>query len=457
MKKLLALMLALLLGIGLLAVPAVADGQEEAAAEPGIQAFSPWAYDALADIYALGLWNDAYYTCILDPVTDEQMDAICAVVSQKLGILNVASFAGEAEPLVIDNTRGGVKNALYLEAAAYDIPYAGTSVDFMLRELGVAYGDGTDNSIDGRMCTLQEALVMANRLVLSVYDYYNAGSLGLLWKAESPSNTLYLLGTIHVDRNNVYPFHSQLRDLITSVDAAIFELNLNDAKGMMAFAMMQMYTDGTTLADHITPSLYARTVAALSGLGISEAQVSMYKPWALANTFQSLALTDESTGGSIMALDSYVNAKAVNAGVPIGAVETYEYQGSLFDTLSAGYQEEYLSDALAFYQGEEIDNQAVSGELEAVDAWMGGWKARDIDAFASSFDKDAYLTSDDELSYKLFAERDPNMTAAAAQLLEAEGENTFLMVLGAGHMVGTTGIVQGLIDLGYTVKAVETP
>ena len=48
---------------------------------------------------------------------------------------------------------------------------------------------------------------MAERLVLAVYDLCDAGSRGLLWKATNGDNTLYLLGTIHVDRSNVYPLH----------------------------------------------------------------------------------------------------------------------------------------------------------------------------------------------------------------------------------------------------------
>ena len=45
--------------------------------------------------------------------------------------------------------------------------------------------------------------------------------------------------------------------------------------------------------------------------------------------------------------------------------------------------------------------------------------------------------------------------AAAAAYLETEGENTFFMAVGAGHMVDPGGIVSGLRDLGYTVELVE--
>ena len=43
---------------------------------------------------------------------------------------------------------------------------------------------------------------MANRLILALYDANDAGSKGLLWKATNGRNTLYLLGTIHLDRDD---------------------------------------------------------------------------------------------------------------------------------------------------------------------------------------------------------------------------------------------------------------
>lgn len=464
MKKILALLLALLLTAGT-AAPALAAGEDQAA--PAVQAISPWAYDALADIYALGMWSDDYYYCILDTVTQDQLDEICAVVADKLALLNVAPNQASGEALVIDCTRGGVKNALYQEAAAYEMPYLDAGEETMLRELGVAYGDGTDDDLNARPCTLQEALVMASRLVLSLYDYYNAGSLGFLWKAEGNGVTLYLLGSIHVDRDNIYPFHSQLRNLLCNSDGAVFEVNFNDTSDAMAFVAMEIYQDGTTLKDHINADLYEQVVAALEPLGLTEDQIAMYKPWALASTLQTLAITDESTGDSIMAVDLYCNAAAVNAGVPVSGVETYVYQGGIFDGLSASYQEEYLSQALDLYLGVDITagTADTADETALVETWTNQWKNRDIDGFTASYDKDAYLSSEDELSARLFTDRDPNMVQYAAALLEnadgavsSDGSGlTYVMVVGAGHMIGSTGIVQGLRDMGYTVEAVPAP
>ena len=89
---------------------------------------------------------------------------------------------------------------------------------------------------------------------------------------------------------------------------------------------------------------------------------------------------------------------------------------------------------------------------------MDQWKTRDVDAFAKDYPKDEISSNpDDELNSKLFEGRDPNMIAWADRYLKQEGGHTGLMTVGAGHMIGKTGVVQGLKDLGYTVEVVPAP
>ena len=456
MKKLLSLLLA----FGLLTVPVLA---EESQAEP----LPAWAWGEVADSYALGLVGDEIYTDHSKPVTQEQLDKMTQVAADKLVLLEVEQRS-DAGSFVIDTTRGGVLNALYMEA----LPYAFAGVDAgpveFLSSLGVIHGDGADLALD-RPCTLLEAACFANRMILALYDQQNAGSLGLLWKAEGNGNTLYLLGSIHTDRSNLYPFHKQLRDIITSAELAAFELDFNSQEGIDEFTAMQVYSDGTTLKDHVDPELYQEVVEALTPLGTPEEQIASYKPWALANTFTALSMTDDTTSENAMALDLYVSAKASNVGVPVEGVETYAFQGKIFDDLSDEYQENYLAMALSMYLGmdaaeglSEEEKAAYEAALkeqdEAVDRWMEQWKTRDTEAFANDYPKDVIQSNTtDELNSKLFEGRDPNMIAWADRYLKQEGSHTGIMTVGAGHMVGRTGIVQGLKDLGYTVEVVPAP
>lgn len=459
MKKLLTLLLAF--GILGSAVPVFA-------AETQSEPIPAWAYGEVADIYAMGLVGDEIYTDHSEPVTQEQLDKMTQMAADKLALLGVDQHSG-AGSFVLDTTRGGVLNALYMEA----LPYAFEGVDAgpveFLSSLGVIHGDGADLALD-RPCTLLEAASFASRMILALYDGQNAGSLGLLWKAEGVGgNTLYLLGSIHTDRNNLYPFHKQLRDVITGAETAAFELDFNSQEGIDEFTAMQVYSDGTTLKDHIDPDLYQEVVEALAPLGMDEAAVARMKPWALANSFTALSMLDETSSGNAMALDLYVNAKASNVGIPVEGVETYAFQGKIFDDLSDEYQENYLAMTLSMYLGmdaaeglseeEKAEYEAALKEQdEAVDRWMEQWKTRDVEAFANDYPKDdIQANTNDELNSKLFEGRDPNMIAWADRYLKQSGSHTGLMTVGAGHMIGKTGIVQGLRDLGYTVEVVPNP
>ena len=210
-------------------------------------------------------------------------------------------------------------------------------------------------------------------------------------------------------------------------------------------------------------------VDALAPLGMPEEQVAQYKPWTLSNSFTALSMTDDTTSENAMALDLYVNAKASNVGVPVEGVETYAFQGKIFDDLSDEFQEDYLAMTLAMFQGMDAAGDlseeekaeleaALKEQYDAVDRWMEQWKTRDVEAFAKDYPKDDIQgDATNELNAKLFEGRDPNMIAWADRYLKQEGSHTGIMTVGAGHMVGRTGVVQGLKDLGYTVEVVPAP
>lgn len=62
-----------------------------------------------------------------------------------------------------------------------------------MTSVGALAGDGSGLHLD-RPCTVLEAAAMANSLILNLYDWQDAGSLGLLWRADNGrGNVLYLL------------------------------------------------------------------------------------------------------------------------------------------------------------------------------------------------------------------------------------------------------------------------
>lgn len=455
MKKLLSLLLCLCLCL----TPALAAGEGETAAP---QTPSAWTLPYLADAYGLKLVDDGYTGYITSPIAAEQIAAMAGQVYAKLALLTDAP-AGEPAWNVSGSTRGDVVNALgeAVKAAGFDSAEPVKA----LQKLGVLQGDGVSLALE-RVCTYEEAMVMATRTVLGAYDSKNAGSKGLLWKATKGENTVYLLGTAHMDRGNLYPFHQTLRNAIQSADTVVLELDFQDQTGIAEFMAMQTYGEEDGLKNHIPAELYTRTVNAFAQLGLPEEQTNTYKPWALANTVTSLMSGDETTGDAPMAIDLYVNAAAVNAGKTVAGAETYALQGGIFDTLSEEYQTAYLESGVAMLEAtftppadapQEVDPelQAALDEQERMFTdMMTAWQTANLALFNRVYDKTAIVNSDDELSARLFTDRDPGMVEVAKSYLEKEGKNTAFLAFGAGHMVAPGGIVPELMGMGYTVEQV---
>ena len=142
------------------------------AAQPETPPVSPWACEAMYEALALGLWEADGTDSVLEEITDEQLERIGSIVSDRLALLKAPARA-PAPPPAIDTTRGGVVNALYRQAAVWDFPEVEADADAVdcLVEMGVLLGRGEarDLALESP-CTLQEALVMAQRLVLHLYD-----------------------------------------------------------------------------------------------------------------------------------------------------------------------------------------------------------------------------------------------------------------------------------------------
>lgn len=446
-KKLLALLFALAMAV----TPALAAAEPE-----GMDQVPDWAKDAMLECSALDMLADETFEELTQPVTQEQMDRITDSMAAKLALLGLEPADPDARAVLVDNTRRGVMNAFYQEVSAYILHGVTDDPIETLQNLKVVQGDGTGLALD-RVCTLQEALIMGQRLVLCVYDQLGCGSMGLLWKATGNGNTLYLLGTIHIETDELYPVHATLRNALLSSDVVMTEVDFADEEDMARMAELQLYDDGTTLADHISPELHEKVLAALEPLGLTQEQIDSYRAWALASTFLQLAVSDvDETDDGVFPIDLYVQYKAQENNIPLTAVESATFQiEHVMNPLTDEFQEVYLATALDSY----LNADGSAGDPEAVeqtDKMMAAWRFADVAGLEAILDKDAIMTSDDEMTRRLFEERDPNMVAFADNFLKSETPTTGFMAVGAGHMVGETGIVQSLKDLGYTVEFLYT-
>lgn len=419
----------------------------------------PWAVTELVDAEALNLLPPYYNQSLHKTISSEQTNYILLQISKKLESLGYEPKTPSQE-IQTDGTRGGFITLLYDELLRFDLPdqifSSNLSAEEYMVQNSIVLGDGSGSLALERSCTVQEGILIAQRFLTDFCRRSGNASEGLLWKAVNGDNVLYLLGTIHADRGNIYPYSQGLYDAIASADAAYFEVDFYDEEGLWEFQKLQHYSDGTTLKDHISPELYEIVVDVLGGFGLTEAQTASYKPWALANTFSSLSMeeSDPGTATAPVAIDLYVYKKAIASGAKIGEVEGYVFQGELMDSLSEEYQEAYLAANLLSYLY-SLENGEPSASVSAIDEMLQMWSNRDADAFEAYSAKEEQMAQGDELSVLLFEKRDQNMIAFADGLLQQGGAKKQILVVGAGHMIGETGIVNGLKKLGYKVELVS--
>lgn len=306
-------------------------------------------------------------------------------------------------------------------------------------------------------CTVEQACVWAVQIIENIYEAADAGSKGLLWKAQKNGNTVYLLGSIHVGQTNLYPFHKQLKDIFEKSEALYVEVNLLDIKGSLYLLQKGMYSDGTTLKDHVSEEIYNKTVQALEKSNLKPIELyTRYKPWFIATVLENIlgtdskTITDASTAANL-GIDMYFTKKAFLMDKPIVELEGIQFQTDIFDSLSDAYQEEYLLSSVNSILNPDI---AQEEEKDLLVTWQQQWKDRDFDGFKSSYrieeDKE-----EDEFTTKLLGDRDKAMAQKIGKLLDKDGEHTYFVVIGAAHLALDNMTIDQLKLNGYKVEEVE--
>lgn len=343
-----------------------------------------------------------------------------------------------------------------------------TGIDY-LKALGVVNEDIKEAELK-KKCTYKDAAVLATKIIDKIYEGEDAGSKGFLWKVQKGGNTVYMLGSIHVANNNIYPFSKEIMEAYEKADALGVEVRLSDQEGLKAFANSQVYVDNSVLKDHISKDLYEKVMKAVKKLGVSEEKIEVYKPWALANTFTTLATTsgknNVSTAEAVdLGIDNYFMQIAENEKKPISELEGYKEQGDLFDHFSDKLQEYLLNSSLDVFNssGEANTTESKSENLGAqlVEQWLNQWKDGDIKGFSESYVPQKQAVDEEhpeeikEYNKAFFTDRDKKMSEKVEQWLKQSGNHTTFVVAGSGHFVGDTGIVALLQAKGYQVTQIK--
>ncbi len=267
---------------------------------------------------------------------------------------------------------------------------------------------------------------------------------GLLWKASRANHTIYLLGSIHMATREMYPLPDHIEQAFRNSTTLVVEVDLNKMdQGKFQTLMMAngLYPSEDSLWNHISADTKNLVVRFCQTNGMNPDAFARMKPWlaAMATAFGPAQMAKQEFAPGI---DQHFLAQAAQR-IRVEQIESAEYQFRLLASMPEAEQERSLRSALkGAGQGSEDFNQLQS-------FWLDGDAAK-LDAYLSSS-----MQGDPDYSKRVFSDRNPRMADRAEQCLKA-GERCFVVV-GAGHMVGTDGVVHLLEQRGYKVQQVFAP
>lgn len=262
-----------------------------------------------------------------------------------------------------------------------------------------------------------------------------------LWKVQSEGNTVYVLGSIHVMRQEDYPLHKNIEDAFSKSDILAVEANINDIAQLDLQSVMEkaLYPENETLKDHISEETYEILKKETERLGLPLMLVDRQKPWFLASSIESMVILK--LGLSLnYGIDMHFISQATGK-KKIVELESLEYQLNLLSGFDDDEQESFLLYTLRELKVIEQEFQSI------IDVWKNG----DTEALESIMKKSTSGDIDMSSVYeKLITERNRSMTGKIEEYLE--DDKTYFVIVGAGHLVGEKGIIEILKDKGYTVE-----
>lgn len=259
----------------------------------------------------------------------------------------------------------------------------------------------------------------------------------LLYKLSGKNNTVYLLGSIHVLRESDYPLPPAMDEAYRDSEVLVMELDLDDiepiqiARQFIAAATAQ---DGQTLSSLLGESSYIKAKNLASELDTDLAPFENFEPWFTALTVLSLQMAKIGFREDLGIEGHFLN-RAEKDKKPVQGLESIEFQVSLFDTLPIDQQRDFLLMTLTQAGDLEADSNSL------VQAWKTG-NTEDLSKLLN-----LSLENTNGLYDKILTERNRNWVPIIESFLQEKDD--YLIIVGAGHLVGENSVVELLQESGY--------
>lgn len=264
-----------------------------------------------------------------------------------------------------------------------------------------------------------------------------------LWRIDGTTNTVYLLGSIHLLRPEDHPLPRAIDMAYRDAEVLVMELDMDDLDPVYtqaAFNKAGVMADGTTLRDLMGEELYRAAEEAAAIIDIPLDMLSQSEPWLAAMTVELMMLY-RSGFNPLLGVEMTMTSRAAADGKPIRGLETVDQQLGFLDGLPLDAQREMLLQTLT--------QSASLGE--SVDALIDAWHHGDI----ATLEREllAGIAEQKALHEVLILERNRRWASTISTWLDDDDD--YLVVVGALHLVGDDGVPALLDRAGLNIRQMK--
>lgn len=287
------------------------------------------------------------------------------------------------------------------------------------------------------------------------------GSLGILYHVTGGKSDMYLLGSIHIGNEAMYPFGGEIEAAMAAADTFVYECDTTSQAAVEQVRERMKLPQGQTLREALGEGLYQTVGDTCAAIGLDSRVLDGIKPWAVVNTLAVFASAAELGSQDIsqalsLGVETAVSAYAQQNGKSVVYLETLDQQLSMLE----GFSEKLVGYLLTDECDAILNPDSARGLDASIASWPAWWREGQADTFAQQYLRNyiepGYEDECAEYHRKLVTQRNAFMADRLAELL-TDGHSYFVTV-GLMHLVlPEDSIVALLQQKGYTVERVTRP
>ncbi len=268
-----------------------------------------------------------------------------------------------------------------------------------------------------------------------------------VWEVtDANGNSIYMMGSIHLADKEAEVMPDYFETAFAKCDSLAVECDITSASMNMSVIRKVMYSDGSTVKDHVPEDQYDKAVKLLTDAGVYTSLYDYFKPIVWVELGETASAHNAGLNAQY-GVDSNLIARAKGEGKEVIELESLSFQ---YDILSG------LSDELQKLLFEQL---TIDGYMEEATKSLSelytNWKKGTLDETITNPDHSADLTAEEQKLIRdynkvLIDDRNVGMAEKSFGFLK-EGKKV-MVVVGAAHYYGEKGVLKLMENYGCTIK-----